>query len=86
MIMLMTKHAQIRANKRGITDDAIKIIETYGTCENAPGGAIRIILNNKQYQKIISELKKSIQYCDRAKNGALIVKDNHILTVYKREV
>ena len=83
--MRMTKHAGIRAGQRGFPESIIKIIESNGTCVNAPGGAIKVSFNKKQYRKAVSDLKGLIQWFDRAKGGTLIVKGDQILTLYKRE-
>jgi hypothetical protein len=80
----MTEHAYKRLNQRGFSDDMIKVIKNYGICEHAPGGALRITFNNKQYQQTLSDLKKFIHCFDRAKGGTIIIKDNQILTMYKR--
>lgn len=81
--MKMTAHAIARMNQRGISPEAIDLILKYGSCKQARGGSVGVFLGNKQRQEIISQLKKSIQLIDKAKNGFVILKDDCILTTYK---
>jgi len=81
--MQLTQHAKKRMNQRGISDFTLNIIMQHGRLENAPGGATALFYGKKEHQKTISELKRVIQLLDRAKNTRIIMKENHILTVYK---
>ena len=60
-----------------------KIIISFGKSVNAPGNATRIIFRDKDYQQVVSELKKAIQLMDKAKGGQMIVSGDNIITVYK---
>jgi len=81
--MKMTDHAKVRQNQRGMSNLVIDIIEQYGRCEKAAGGAIKIYLGNREYQNIVHEIKQFLQKLDKAKGGTIIVHDQDILTVYK---
>lgn len=79
----MTKHAQVRKKQRGFSDMSISLIQKFGRIENAPGGVITIIFDNREYQMLISELKQMIQLPDKAKGGRLVVANESIITVMK---
>jgi hypothetical protein len=81
--MQMTAHAQKRSQQRALPDCLIGIIVDNGVCENAPGGAQKYFLGNRQCQKAISELKHGIQLIERARRGAVIADGNIILTAFK---
>lgn len=81
--MNMSNHATIRQRQRGFSDFVMKIIFSFGQLENAPGNTTRIFFSDKDYQLVVSELKKAIQMMDKAKCGQMIVSDNNIITVYK---
>ena len=57
--MKLTKHAQARKQQRGFSSLFLDIIQTYGRCERDPGGAVKIFLGRKEYQKIIVEPEES---------------------------
>lgn len=83
--MKFTKHSNMRKVQRGFTEFTLNVITKLGSVENAHGGASRIVFGEKEYQKIVGELKRTIQLMDRAKRGAVIVKDGYIITMYKRQ-
>lgn len=82
--MKITKHAQKRMRQRGFPGLAVSIIEHYGTLCNAPGGATKVVLSNKGRQDAISEAKHFIQLLDSVKGGAIIIKEDKALTLYKQ--
>lgn len=61
----------------------IDIILNKGKEEHAPGGAIKIFIGKREYQAVVTELKRAIQVMDRAKNATVIINDDRVLTVYK---
>jgi hypothetical protein len=81
--MNKTKHLIKRQCQRGISDYLLKIIEENGKYLNAPGGATKIHLGNREYQNIVHETKKFLQILDKAKGGTIIIRDSDMLTVYK---
>ena len=81
--MNITDHAQKRINQRGFSNHVLGIILEHGDRGYAPGGATKIFLGKKEYQKVVGELKRAIQIMDKAKGGNLILQDDCILTVYK---
>lgn len=81
--MKLTKHAQKRKDQRGFSDFSLKIINKFGRCERAPGGALKISFGKKESQRLIEELKKIIQSLDRVKGGRIIEKNGYVLTLYK---
>jgi hypothetical protein len=54
-----------------------------GVRKKAPGGATRVFLGKKEYQKTVGELKQAIQLLDKVKGGNIIICEDRILTVYK---
>jgi hypothetical protein len=81
--MNKTKHLIKRQQQRGIPNYLLKVIEENGEYLNAPGGAIKIHLGNREYQNIVHETKHFLQMLDKVKGGTIIIKDQDILTVYK---
>jgi hypothetical protein len=81
--MNKTKHLIKRQQQRGIPNYFLKVIEENGEYLNAPGGAIKIHLGNREYQNIIHETKKFLQMLDKVKGGTIIFKNQDILTIYK---
>ena len=81
--MKITRHAKKRISQRGFSNFTLDIIQKYGYCRKAPGGAVKIFFGNREYQRVIEELKRAIQLMDKAKNGNIIIKDDRVLTVYK---
>ena len=69
--------------ENGLPPSILDIIMKNGVSKKAPGGATRIFLGNKEYQKTISELKQAIQLLDKVKGGNIIISEDRILTVYK---
>ena len=81
--MKLTKHFEKRKRQRGFSGFVTDVILRYGIVRDAAGGAIKVFLGHRQYQEIISELKRAIQLLDKAKGGQIVIKDDAILTVYK---
>jgi len=82
--MELTKHAKKRKRQRGFSKFSLNLIMNFGREQRAPGGAIKVFLGNREYQKAIGEFKKIIQLMDKAKGGTMIIDDkDNILTVYK---
>lgn len=81
--MKLTKHAQKRKSQRGFSDFSLEIINKFGCCERAPGGALKISFGKKESQRLIEELKKIIQSLDRVKGRRIIEKNGYVLTLYK---
>jgi hypothetical protein len=82
--MELSVHAQIRCKQPGISGDAIKIILKHGRESSAPGGSQKIFFGRKECGKAISELKKLMKTIERAKDRALLVSDDQVVTVYKQ--
>jgi len=81
--MKLTQHAEKRSQQRGFSKQIIDIILSRGRNRCAPGGAMKIFIGRREYQAVISELKRAIQVMDKAKDSVLIINDDMILTVYK---
>ena len=81
--MYKTKHLIKRQRQRGISDYLLNIIEENGKYENAPCGAVKVRLGNREYQNIVQETKRFLQVLDKAKGGTIIIRDSDMLTAYK---
>ena len=82
--MSPTKHARIRLQQRGLREHLIDIIMVYGSFENAPGGAMKVFFGKKEKQSVLHEIKSLMKMVERASGGTLILKDNTLITAYKR--
>ena len=84
--MNLTKHAKKRMRQRGLSRDALSIIEYYGKYSHAPGGAIKITFGKKEHQKATSELKQMQQLIDKAKDSGIIYDEPHdtAITTFKQ--
>ena len=81
--MKLTNHANKRVQQRGFSKQVIDIILNKGRGQFAPGGATKIFIGKKEYQAVVTELKRAIQIMDKAKDATLIINEGRILTVYK---
>jgi hypothetical protein len=81
--MKMTKHANTRKSQRGFSKFVMDIILTHGKYKDARGGAMRVFFGKKEYQNIVTELKRAIQLMDKAKGGSIIIAEDKIITLYK---
>ena len=81
--MEFTKHAIARKNQRGFSNFTLDIILKHGCYQQSKECAIKVYFGNKQYQKIVGELKRAIQLMDKAKNSSMIIINNHVITAYK---
>jgi len=81
--MELTKHAKKRKNQRGFSSFSLDMIQKYGRCQRARGGAIKVFFGNREYQKTVQEFKKAIQLLDKVKGSSLIIIDDCIITAYK---
>lgn len=81
--MKLTQHAQTRIQQRGFSKFTIDIIKGNGSLQKAPGGVSKLFFGAKEYQVLMSELKRAIQLLDKAKNSYLIVDGDTIITVCK---
>jgi len=67
--MNTSKHAELRSNQRGITNDVISIIGDIGRIAYAPGGAMKIYFGHKEYDKAIHKIKNVMKLLERARGG-----------------
>jgi hypothetical protein len=61
----------------------VQALIKYGRYSQAPGGAEKIVLGKKEYQRCVDELKKALQDLGRVKGVVAIVEGDEIITVYK---
>ena len=81
--MILSRHASMRMQQRGIPESAIDIIAIHGRVVQERNGAERIYLGRKESETIVRELKKMIREVERARGGSVIVNYDKIVTVYK---
>ncbi len=82
--MQMSAHARARMRQRGITPLLLQIIQECGMASPAPGGATEIFFGRRQAVELVGSLKRIIQAVDKTNGTAILIKDNRILTIYKR--
>lgn len=82
--MIMSNHAKIRTKQRGISEELLGIIETYGRCENAPGGVTKIFFGQHEHQRFVTDMKRFLQHIDKIRNCSLIADGNTIITVQRQ--
>jgi len=82
--MQLTGHAQTRMQQRGIPALLLQIIEECGIVSNAPGGAQEVFFGKKEAVELVGHLKRIIQAVDKTTGTAMLIKDSHIVTVYKK--
>ena len=82
--MKFTKHAEARLRQRGWSGQMVDILMACGRLEHAPGGAVRVFIGNREAQIIEHEISALRKLVLRAKGGTIVIKDDHILTVYKK--
>ena len=80
---ILTDHAEIRCQQRGLSKFIVDLILEFGNCSPAPGGATKVSLGKREHQRLSSELKKTLQTLDKAKGGNLILSDQTVITAYK---
>ena len=84
--MILTNHAIKRKSQRGFSNFVMDIIYQNGNVKTFPNGEMKLSLGKKEYQKIVGDLKRAIQLMDKAKGGHIIMRDEVVLTVYKKAV
>jgi len=83
-MLKFTRHAEGRLRRRGWSEYMVDIALAYGRVENAPGGATRIFFGKKEAQDMFQEIKAFTKMVSKTTGGTLILKDNCIITAYKR--
>lgn len=79
---MLTYHAEVRINQRGITKEIIKLALDYGRIEKD-----RIILGKRDATKLLNkykkskEIKKLLKIIDKGGVG-VVVSNNFIITAY----
>ena len=82
--MEITNHAEIRSQQRGISQDQIDFILSFGKKYRRPGGALEYKLRRRDKSKIISELKKQIHLVEKCVDKAVLIKGDRkmVITTY----
>ena len=83
--MDISKHAVVRSQKRRIPEDDIELIMKFGSPVPRPGGALEYSVKRRDVTELIGYLKPQIRHIDRIANKAVLVVDNHIVTVYHKK-
>ena len=84
MNIVLTDHARKRFRQRGIKGEIVTYLYKYGKISFATGGATRVDLTRRNKKKILNELKKEMQWIEKASRVLIIEKDGHILTGYHK--
>ena len=80
---MLTYHAEVRINKRGITKDMIELALDYGRFVKD-----KVIFGKREAKKLLNKFKKSKDMKSKLlkimdKGGVVLVVDNDIITAYK---
>lgn len=83
--MLPSQHATIRMQQRGIPEQVVRNIISYGTSRKVPGGAVARFMSNKDLKGLSRVLPKNERtQLDRHKSVYVVMDDAHIITVGHR--
>jgi hypothetical protein len=82
--MEMSSHSEIRCQQRGISQDQVELIISYGQKYPRPGGVWEYRLRKKDKDRLIAALKRQIQMIERSVGkGVLISGDlETVVTTY----
>jgi hypothetical protein len=87
--MNITIHGKMRLRQRGFSVDLLNIMELHGYFEEAPGGAERLSFGRKEAnmlrQQVEQEYKECVRQIERCVGRMVIIKDNYIITAYRRD-
>ena len=82
--MQMSMHALKRLKQRGFQEEYIDIIVNNGTSVKKPGKALEFRLRKRDKDRLVQELKRTIQFLDKCTNKAVLVDEDakSIISVY----
>jgi hypothetical protein len=78
--MKKSKHAKKRMAQRALSEDVVQTVIDYGEDFCAPGGATKIALTKKAYQRRRDYHMQEIRRLDRAVGTAVVLCDDTIVT------
>ena len=87
--MVLTEHALIRSQQRGISNEVIRIVAQHGTMTPRPGGAVGYEVTKRDANQMITDLRRLIHHLERAARVRLIAPSDQpdtIITVYDRNL
>ena len=76
--MIVSKHASVRAQQRGITSMIVELILQFGTPFEKPGNAVEYRLQRR-------DIKQIIQSLDKANKKAVLINGDTVITVYNTQ-
>ena len=81
---MKSKHAKVRCQQRGISQNQVDLIVAHGHKSRRSGGAWEYRLRKKDRNKLISKYKKQIQMVERSVGkGVLVSYDQEtVVTAY----
>lgn len=83
--MEISKHAQIRAQQRGIPESIVELIVDYGEPKDAIGRVIAYEISGGTINCIQFQIKKLLQSLERLKGKVVLVGDDGtIITTYHK--
>lgn len=82
--MKLSKHAAIRSDQRGIRPEVIPMILEYGEPMNGRDGATEYFFGKRARANVTVELKRWLRVFEGAAGVSLLVKDDTVLTAFKR--
>jgi len=83
-----TRHSAVRKQQRGISNEEIDTILTFGALKKCGGQATKVYLDKngcKELRHYLHTKRKSVQLLDKVKNIKLIISEheNQLITLYK---
>ncbi len=76
--LTITHHGETRMSQRGIRETDLDVLFAHGT----DIGRDRIMLMQRDAEKVIRDLKKQIANIERLTNKVIVVVDGHLVTAY----
>jgi len=86
--MDITAHALKRCRQRGIPENLLEIVQSFGRKERRPHGAIRRMIKKKDCDQAVRQLKHLIQKIEKlSRQGVCVIMtedDESVITAYRK--
>jgi len=81
---MLTRHAEIRCAQRGIKNEVIDIIVSYGECRYRKGSAVYFLDKAAKQRAVASLDAGSRKIADRLNSYVVMTDEGRVITVAKR--
>jgi hypothetical protein len=84
--MALTRHAAVRMQQRGVSEEVLDLVLQFGREEPRPGGAWEISMRKRDVASMVGRLKNMIHLIEKAQRKTAVVSgaDGVVITVYNR--